>query len=224
MLLRQIIHRKAENTNAPLFPLDKPEPMSIMALHSIVEVLTMTMQVQTVNIQSTALADSDPDTLLPVQERCITGEALFAMGDIGRAELVKGEIVPLMPTGFLHAIIESRVARLLGNFVDTHDMGYVLTGEAGIYTQRDPDTVRGMDVAYISKERLAQTESQSFLDVAPELVVEVISPDDRWIFTISCRNTSGAVCKWSGSLTQSTSWYTSIVPSPTSLFSNLRTL
>jgi Uma2 family endonuclease len=38
-----------------------------------------------------------------------------------------------------------------------------------------------MDVAYISKERLAQTESQSFLDVAPELVVEVISPDDRWM-------------------------------------------
>lgn len=31
-----------------------------------------------------------------------------------------------------------------------------------------------------SFERLAQVQSPGYLDVAPELIVEVLSPDDRW--------------------------------------------
>jgi len=40
--------------------------------------------------------------------------------------------------------------------------------------------VRGADVAYISHERLSQAQSERFLDVAPELIVEVMSPGDYW--------------------------------------------
>lgn len=119
-------------------------------------------------------------TLSPVARQC-TGEALFAMGDIGPAELVKGEIIPLMPTGTLHGIIELAIASLLRAFVLQHKLGHVLSGEVGVYTHHDPDTVRGMDVAYVSHERLARSRSQGYLDVAPELVVEVLSPHDRWI-------------------------------------------
>ncbi|QLQ07417.1 MAG: hypothetical protein HZY76_16305 [Anaerolineae bacterium] len=46
-------------------------------------------------------------------------------------------------------------------------MGKVLVGEVGIYTGRNPDTVRGADVIFISHARLAQVKSASFLDVAP---------------------------------------------------------
>ncbi|MEZ4663308.1 MAG: Uma2 family endonuclease [Caldilineaceae bacterium] len=56
----------------------------------------------------------------------------------------------------------------------------VLNGEAGVYTGRNPDTVRGVDVAYISNERFAQVQSESYLDVAPELIVEILSPSDAW--------------------------------------------
>ena len=56
----------------------------------------------------------------------------------------------------------------------------MLGGEVGIYIRRDPDTVRGADIVFISKERLARCQSSSYLDVAPELVVEVRSPEDRW--------------------------------------------
>lgn len=45
-------------------------------------------------------------------------------------------------------------------------------------TARNPDTVRGADVAFISNQRLAQVQSQSYLDVAPKLIVGVLSPDD----------------------------------------------
>ncbi|MCS6941107.1 MAG: Uma2 family endonuclease, partial [Roseiflexus sp.] len=40
--------------------------------------------------------------------------------------------------------------------------------------------VRGMDVFFISNERYAQRTSRSFLDVAPELIAEVLSPEDSW--------------------------------------------
>jgi hypothetical protein len=62
-------------------------------------------------------------TLSPLARQC-TGEALFAMGDIGPAELVKGEIIPLMPTGTLHGIIELAIASLLRAFVLQHKLGY----------------------------------------------------------------------------------------------------
>ena len=110
----------------------------------------------------------------------ITGEELAAMGDIGRTELVKGEIIHLMPTGHPHGFYEVNLATFLNVFVRTHKLGRVLGGEVGIYTHRQPDTVRGADVAFISHERLAQVQSKSFLDVCPELIVEVMSPDDAW--------------------------------------------
>jgi Uma2 family endonuclease len=112
--------------------------------------------------------------------RPITGEMLFKLGDIGRTELVKGEIIFMSPTGHLHGFLESNFDRVLGAFVYEHKLGRVFVGEIGIYTQRNPDTVRAADVAFISRERWSQVRSQSYLDVAPELVVEVLSPDDAW--------------------------------------------
>ena len=110
----------------------------------------------------------------------VTGEELADMGDIGRCELVEGEIIMKSPTGWVHGDRERRVGQYLGAFVDDHKLGRVLVGEVGIYTRRNPDTVRGADVIFISHARLAQVKSRSYLDVASELVVEVMSPDDRW--------------------------------------------
>lgn len=110
----------------------------------------------------------------------ITGEALFKLGDIGPSELVRGEIVYMSPTGYLHGFLESNFDRALGAFVYQHKLGRVFVGEVGIYTQRNPDTVRAADVAYISHGRWSQVQSKSYLDVAPNLVVEILSPDDAW--------------------------------------------
>jgi Uma2 family endonuclease len=113
-------------------------------------------------------------------EGSITGEELFTMGDIGPAELVRGEIIYHMPTNHLHGYIEILLASLLNSFVRRHGLGRVIGGEAGVYTKRNPDTVRGVDVAFITNERFQQVTSASYLDVAPELVVEVMSPGDTW--------------------------------------------
>jgi Uma2 family endonuclease len=110
----------------------------------------------------------------------VTGDELYRIGDLGRTELVKGEIVHMSPTGFTHGYIETNFSAALKAFVKQQKAGRVLSGEVGIYTRRDPDTVRAADVAFISNERMAQVKSKSYLDVAPELVVEVMSPDDAW--------------------------------------------
>ncbi len=96
-------------------------------------------------------------------------------------ELVAGRIVGKnMPTGHPHGIIKLNIGAALRQYAREHKSGQVIVGKVGIYTRRQPDQIRGADVIYISKERYAQRQSQSFLDVAPEIVVEVRSPDDTW--------------------------------------------
>jgi len=110
----------------------------------------------------------------------ISGEELLAMGDIGPCELVEGRIVMRSPTGGLHGSVELNFGAALRDFVRPRKLGLVRVAEVGIYTRRNPDTVRGADVLFISAARAAQLRSSGYLDVAPELVVEVMSPDDRW--------------------------------------------
>ena len=121
-----------------------------------------------------------PESVSIERSQLVTGEELYRMGDLGRTELVRGEIVHMSPTGFTHGRIENQIGRVLGNFVLKQALGDVVSGEVGIYTGRNPDTVRAADVAFVSTERMAQVKSKSYLDVAPELVVEVLSPDDAW--------------------------------------------
>lgn len=110
----------------------------------------------------------------------MTAEDLWRDGPMTPGELVRGRFIEMPPTGRPHGTAEARIARLLGNFVEERRLGTVMTGEVGIITKRNPDTVRGADVAFISNERLANARTEGYLDVAPELVVEVVSPNDRW--------------------------------------------
>jgi Uma2 family endonuclease len=110
----------------------------------------------------------------------LTGNDLFALGNDWPAELIEGKRVYMSPTSYRHGRIELKIGRLLDRFVEQHRLGQVMVGEVGIYTRRHPDTVRGADVAFISNERLSQAQSENYLDVAPELIVEILSPNDRW--------------------------------------------
>lgn len=106
-------------------------------------------------------------------------ELADAVGD-RPGELIDGRFVPMSPTGWPHARAEVKVTSRLEHFAEASGLGTVLGGEAGIIIRRGPDTVRGADVAYISRERLAQASPDGYLDVAPELIVEIVSPNDRW--------------------------------------------
>jgi len=121
----------------------------------------------------------DPQT----RERLITGEEFFRMGEEATMglELIDGKIVGQnMPTGYRHGDIELTLGSILRAYVLSKKLGKVLSGEVGIYIRRNPDAVRAPDLLYISQARFGRVQSQSYLDVAPELVVEIMSPSDTW--------------------------------------------
>jgi Uma2 family endonuclease len=119
-------------------------------------------------------------TTAPSETKLITGEELLAMGDIGPCELIDGRIVKMSPTGGKHSFIEYRLGRKLGEFVEARKLGWVFVGEVGIYIRRNPDRIRAADVAVVSKQHLPSYPEDNFLQVTPELAVEIISPNDTW--------------------------------------------
>jgi Uma2 family endonuclease len=114
------------------------------------------------------------------KEGLITGEELLNMGDIGPCELIDGRIVPLTPTGGEHGRLEVNLAFELRKFSEQGGLGWTLSGEVGILIHRNPDRVRGADVAFASRDRTPEGPPKGFLEFAPELVAEIVSPTDRW--------------------------------------------
>lgn len=120
-------------------------------------------------------------TASPLQS-ALTAEEFSRRPDPGYPEeLVKGRIVRMPPPGSRHGFLCSEFAWLLRSYLEEHDLGRVVTNDSGVITQRNPDSVRGADVAYYSYNRLPRGPLPvGYPEVVPELVVEVRSPSDRW--------------------------------------------
>jgi Uma2 family endonuclease len=112
----------------------------------------------------------------------ITAEQFAQRPDTGHPEeLVRGRIVPLPPPEPRPGYVCNKPGRIFGNFVEDRRLGWVLNNGTGVITERDPDTVRGGDVVYCSYDRLPPGQlPASYAAVAPEFMVEVRSPGDRW--------------------------------------------
>jgi Uma2 family endonuclease len=118
---------------------------------------------------------------MSIAEALITAEEFAEMPDDRYTELVEGRIIELPPPNLLHGRICYLVAKILGSHVDPHDLGTIFMNDAGIITRRNPDSVRGADVAYFSFARLPRGPiPQRYSDIAPEIIFEVRSPSDRW--------------------------------------------
>jgi Uma2 family endonuclease len=96
-----------------------------------------------------------------------------------RVELIDGRPVVREPAGYRHGRIAARVAAKLTVHADTNELGVVCAAETGFVLRRGPDTVRAPDVAFISKARLPDPDQITYAELAPDLVVEVLSPGDR---------------------------------------------
>ena len=79
-----------------------------------------------------------------------------------------------------HGFVCSRIDRQIGNFVEERDLGRVASNDS--FVQTGPDSVRGGDVCYWSYDRLPRGPvPEGLLPAAPDLVVEVKSPSERWM-------------------------------------------
>jgi len=110
--------------------------------------------------------------------RRATEDDLRAMPSDGyKYELVDGQIV-MSPAGFRHGLVSVRLGGRLLAFVDAHDLGYVLDSSTGF--RLPGGNVRCPDVAFVAKARVdVDTLPDGFPELVPDLVVEVLSPDDR---------------------------------------------
>ncbi len=96
-----------------------------------------------------------------------------------RTELVRGALVVREPAGYQHGDVAMRLAAAIFAHVEAHGLGRVFAAETGFTLTRNPDTVRAPDVAFISAARLPEPPPRGFAELAPDLAVEVLSPDDR---------------------------------------------
>ena len=118
----------------------------------------------------------------------ITAEELLAYPTPDkRVELVRGRLIVREPPGMRHGECAVRITVAISNYLARDrelqraavTRGRVLTGDVGFTLARNPDTVRGPDVAYVSRERWAGPLPVGYGEFAPDLVVEVRSPSDR---------------------------------------------
>ena len=118
----------------------------------------------------------------PIGERLLTADEFLRLCERGlvKGELIKGVIYETVSAGGEH----SEVAAVLSSAMVTHvrplRLGRISTSDAGVLLERNPDTVREADVAYFSAETLPlDVKVRGFYEVVPDLVVEVVSPNDR---------------------------------------------
>ena len=97
--------------------------------------------------------------------------------DGSKEELLRGEVITMPPPKGRHGVIQALIAYLLLSVVRQRKLGWVTT-ESGVVIERDPDSVFGPDVAFYSIVR-HPSRPEGYAETPPDLVVEVLSPDDR---------------------------------------------
>lgn len=94
-----------------------------------------------------------------------------------RYELVKGELLTMSPAGEEHGAVTINLTLPLAQHVKANNLGVVYGAETGFKLESNPDTVLAPDIAFIRREHLG-TLSKGYRSGAPDLAVEVISPDE----------------------------------------------
>lgn len=114
----------------------------------------------------------------------LTFEAWLALPETKqRYEIVDGVmLMPPAPTAD-HQWILAEIFLRLRRFVDDNGLGVVLPAPVDLLIQRQPLRTRQPDILYLSGERTgisgrAGLRGLQFLEMAPDLVVEILSPSN----------------------------------------------
>lgn len=100
-----------------------------------------------------------------------------------RYEVIDGKLIMEPAPLFGHQWHSRKIFQPMANYVDENLLGIVVYAPVDIMISRTPLRTRQPDVLYISFERIAQLgldnmEELPFLDIAPDLVVEIVSPSE----------------------------------------------
>ncbi len=131
---------------------------------------------------------------MTTQDQLTTADELLRYQSDGyHYELVRGKLKKMAPAGYEHGALALKFAAELRNFVKANKLGGGTAAETGFKLSSDPDTVRAPDTAFISQKRLDEVGPvQGYWPGAPDLAVEVVSPNDLYT------EVSEKVAEWLG--------------------------
>jgi Uma2 family endonuclease len=110
----------------------------------------------------------------------LTANELLTLEKSGKStELVRGKLIVREPPSTHHGRVQGILHVLVGSYVRTHALGAVFGQDTGFKIASDPDTVRAPDLAFVDRTRVAQIPRRGYAALAPDLVAEILSPDDR---------------------------------------------
>ena len=122
-----------------------------------------------------------PEVSVRTKDRLLSADDLLWKYSQGlRGELIRGVFCETMAAGQEHGEIVINLGTVLANFVKPRRLGRLMASDTGIRLERDPDTVREPDIAFISVAKLPlNVRNRGYSDTVPDLVVEIVSPEDR---------------------------------------------
>ena len=121
-----------------------------------------------------------------IKEQYINAETFLELAQLPQyadrsLELVKGEIVDMSKPTLGHGEIVVWLSVKIASYVYENNLGRVVS-DSGFVLERNPDgkdTVRGPDIAFISKAKAPKPLPFKLSELVPDLAVEVISPGNR---------------------------------------------
>jgi Uma2 family endonuclease len=112
--------------------------------------------------------------------RLMTAADLWQMEDDFHYELIEGELERMSPATPEHGWIENWFGWRIRGHAEANQLGEVFGSSAGYFFGHNPDTLLEPDVSFVRAERLPPgSDWRAFFDIAPDLVVEIISPSER---------------------------------------------
>ncbi|MFM9105882.1 MAG: Uma2 family endonuclease, partial [Chloroflexota bacterium] len=107
----------------------------------------------------------------------LTADELLALPESEQGELIRGDLQPMSPNSFDHALLTGRLNLAL--LLWARDTGAGTVGnELGFILAHDPDTVLAPDIFFLTAARVPARGTPGFLALAPDLAVEVLSPSN----------------------------------------------
>jgi Uma2 family endonuclease len=107
-----------------------------------------------------------------VAERMTAAEFWELAPDDRKAELINGVMVMAPPPLEIHEKLFAFLFRLLGDYVEEHDLGEVRGSRSGV--ELAPDQVYEPDILFVSRDRLGIFQRHGLVG-APDLVIEILS-------------------------------------------------
>ncbi len=127
------------------------------------------------------ITKTEPTTFAPAVTgtRLLTADEFLTLPDAGRFELVDGQLVE-RTVRVLSSLVAFELGGRIREHCKVHLPAWIIGSDCGCRCfPGSPSKVRRPDVAMVRRERLtAEQIGEGLLKIAPDLVVEVISPND----------------------------------------------